>query len=40
MDIGLQREYGEAFRRLAAFNELLREAAAIGAGRARSLTTG
>ena len=30
MDIGLQREYGEAFRRLAAFEELLREAAAIG----------
>ncbi|MDX3640658.1 N-6 DNA methylase [Streptomyces sp. MB09-02B] len=30
MDIGRQREYGEAFRRLAAFEELLREAAAIG----------
>ncbi|MFJ8982733.1 N-6 DNA methylase [Streptomyces sp. NPDC102282] len=36
MDIGLQREYGEAFRRLAAFDELLREAAAIG-GRASAL---
>ncbi|WP_326727651.1 N-6 DNA methylase [Streptomyces phaeochromogenes] len=36
MDIGLQREYGEAFRRLAAFEELLREAAAIG-GRASTL---
>lgn len=30
MDIGRQQEYGEAFRRLAAFEELLREAAAIG----------
>ncbi|MEV0975274.1 N-6 DNA methylase [Streptomyces sp. NPDC049915] len=30
MDIGRQREYGEAFRRLAAFEELLREVAAIG----------
>ncbi|MFJ6659152.1 hypothetical protein ACIQNG_22770 [Streptomyces sp. NPDC091377] len=30
MDIGRQREYGEAFRRLATFGELLREAAAIG----------
>lgn len=30
MEIGRQREYGEAFRRLAAFEELLREAAAIG----------
>ncbi|MEU2054238.1 N-6 DNA methylase [Streptomyces bungoensis] len=30
MDIGRQREYGEAFRRLAAFEELLREANAIG----------
>ncbi|MFJ4744987.1 N-6 DNA methylase [Streptomyces sp. NPDC088775] len=30
MDIGRQREYGEAFRRLAAFEELLREAAAVG----------
>lgn len=36
MDIGLQREYGEAFRRLAAFEELLRKAAAIG-GRASAL---
>ncbi|MFJ3659408.1 N-6 DNA methylase [Streptomyces sp. NPDC090119] len=30
MDIGRQREYGEAFRRLAAFEELLRDAAAVG----------
>ncbi|MCQ6246111.1 N-6 DNA methylase [Streptomyces malaysiensis] len=30
MDIWRQREYGEAFRRLGAFEELLREAAAIG----------
>ncbi|MDQ0994003.1 N-6 DNA methylase [Streptomyces sp. V3I7] len=36
MEVGRQREYGEAFRRLAAFEELLREAAAIG-GRASAL---
>ncbi|MFF9576198.1 hypothetical protein ACF1BA_13420 [Streptomyces rubiginosohelvolus] len=36
MDIGLQREYGEAFRRLAAFEELLRKAATIG-GRTSAL---
>lgn len=36
MNIGLQREYGVAFRRLAAFDELLREAAPIG-GRASAL---
>jgi hypothetical protein len=30
MEVGRQREYGEAFRRLAAFEELLREAAAVG----------
>ncbi|MDX3373526.1 hypothetical protein PV390_03820 [Streptomyces sp. ME02-6991-2A] len=36
MDIGLSREYGGALRRLAAFEELLRKAAAID-GRASAL---
>ncbi|MFF2159595.1 N-6 DNA methylase [Streptomyces sp. NPDC058175] len=36
MDVARQREYGAAFRRLAAFEELLREAAAVG-GQASAL---